>query len=80
MQELKIKLLNTKYFIENDALNEYLALIYSNKTTENSYNTQVHHIIPKSYFKALGLPVDDSGSNLVTLLYKDHIKAHWLLF
>ena len=80
MYELKNKLLATGYFIENEALYEYIMLISTNKTTEPNYNTQTHHIIPKSYFKALHLAINNNIDNLVTLLYKDHVKAHWLLF
>lgn len=80
MTELKDRLLDTKYFIENTYLEEYLMLVRTNKNTKSNYNTQSHHIIPKGYFKTLMVPIDNSEKNLVNLLYKDHIRAHWLLF
>lgn len=41
--------------------------------------TQCHHILPRCYYKFLGLPIDEQGSNRVNLTYVDHLKAHSLL-
>ena len=37
-----------------------------------------HHIIPKCWFKAHNLPVDNSKDNLVLLSYEDHCRVHKL--
>ena len=80
IQELKIKLLNTNYFIDNEYLDKYCELVKQNEFTKKQENkTNNHHILPKSYFKMLGLPVDNSPENLVHVLYKDHIIIHYYL-
>ena len=66
------------FIIKNKYLDEYLELT-SKSTTSNEY-TEEHHIICKCFYKYLQLPVDNSSSNLVRLLFKDHCKAHWLLY
>ena len=79
-QEIKNKILSTKYFIDNEYLDKYCELIKQNESTEKQENkTNKHHIIPRSYFKMLSLPVDNSAENLVHLLYKDHILVHYYL-
>lgn len=79
-QELKVKLLNTNYFIDNEYLNKYCELIELNKNTKKERpKTQSHHIIPVSYFKISKLPIDNSKENKVNLLYKNHILAHYYL-
>lgn len=79
-QEIKIKLLATNYFIDNEYLDKYCELIELNKDTKRERpKTQSHHIIPVSYFKLSELPIDNSKENRVNLLYKDHILAHYYL-
>ena len=41
---------------------------------------ELHHIFCKSFSKALNEKIDDSAANLVQLLFKNHCKAHWLLY
>lgn len=77
-QSLKNKLLATGFFIDNIFLDQYLNLV-SNDTKETGYAEQ-HHILQKQYFKLVNLPLDDTPENKVLLLYKDHCKAHWLLY
>ena len=67
----KEKLLATNCFIDNEYLDEYLKLIDS-----STAGTEVHHILPRSYFKDLGISVDNSEQNLVQLSFADHCKAH----
>ena len=78
MNSLKQKLLSTNYFIDNNYLDQYVELV-SQPTEKATFKTQSHHILPKTYFKTLSLPIDDSKENLVELLFKDHVKAHYLL-
>lgn len=75
---LKQKLLATGYFIDNKYLDEYIELVLQPATTD-SY-TEKHHIIQKQYFKLIGQPINNNSDNVVKLLYKDHCKAHWLLY
>lgn len=79
MKQLKAKLLATSYFVNNEYLDEYVQLVTAGVTDKSVFRTQSHHILPKTYFKHLGIPIDNSSVNLAELLFKDHVKAHWLL-
>lgn len=77
---LKSKLLDTDVFYDCEFLDAYVELVLKNQdTVDVTSKTQVHHIIPRSYYELKKLPVDNSKTNLVTLLYKDHILAHYYL-
>ena len=81
LEDIKTKLLNTTYFIDNQYLNNYCQLIMSNlKTKKEKYITERHHILPKAYYKMLGNPVDNSSFNLVNLRFVDHVLAHYYLY
>jgi hypothetical protein len=74
------QLLSLGIIEDNDYFEKYIQLIIDNKQTKKQkYKTQRHHIIPKSYYKHKSLQVDNSSDNLVNLLYKDHILAHYYL-
>ena len=77
-QELKDKLLNTAYFINNKYLDQYIQLVY-NYNTDEAY-TEKHHILQRCYYKYSNIPIDNDENNIVRLAYKDHCKAHWLLY
>ena len=78
--DIKIKLLQLNIVEDNKYLNKYCQLIAENKTTNyEKGKTHKHHIIPKSYYKINNIPVDNSNNNLVNLLFKDHILAHYYL-
>lgn len=80
IQELKEKLLNTNYFIDNDYLDKYCELIVNNLKTEKIINeTERHHILPKSYFKIIESKIDNSSSNTINLKFQYHILAHYFL-
>lgn len=77
----KEALLKTGYFIDNEYLDMYIDLIYENKDTSYIRNaTNNHHIIPKSYYRRINKPVDNSSENIVTVLFKDHVLAHYYLY
>ena len=77
---LKEKLLSLGCFDDNKYLDFYCSLIELNRENKKEkFKTQKHHIIPKCYFTSNGFSVDESKNNLVNLLYKDHIKAHYYL-
>lgn len=79
MTSLKQKLLDTGYFINNEWLEKYLALVVD-VPVSFSY-TEKHHVIPTSCSKLLGKrSADDSKSNLVNLTFVDHCRAHFYLY
>lgn len=87
---LKAKLLATDLFIDNSYLEDYLTLVYSYDNSLSIGYSEVHHVIPVSYYKKLykcktrteALVFADADTDNFTckLLYKDHCKAHWLLY
>ena len=79
--DLKQKLLKTGLFIDNDKLAKYITLIENNKSSieDNGQYKEKHHIIPKSYFKLIAEPIDNSVDNIVKLTYFDHVLAHYYL-
>lgn len=77
-QKLKQKLLDTGYFIDNDYLDHYVDLICTEFV--NQGYIEKHHILPRAYFAAEGLKLDNSVMNIKKLSYADHCKAHWLLY
>lgn len=80
MINLKKYLLESKCVQDNIYLDKYIELIENNLSTLNiKGKTQRHHILPRCYFKNMNLPIDNSEYNLVNLLYKDHILAHYYL-
>lgn len=76
---MKQKLLETNLFIDNEYFEKYIELIVNNRVAYSKGKTNRHHIIPKYYYKDKGLDIDNSEENIVTLLYKDHILAHYYL-
>lgn len=77
---LKQTLLSTELFIDNEYLDKYVELISQNsETPQTKFRTQSHHIIPRFVYLHKNEPIDESSSNKVNLLFKDHITAHYLL-
>lgn len=78
--KLKNKLLNIKYCVDNIYLDKYCELIVNCKQRNcDSELAEVHHIVPKNYFKFNKKPIDDSKNNLVKLSVFDHVLAHYYL-
>ena len=81
--ELKNKLLNSckdsGCYIDNEYLDQYVDLITDYHLNTNGY-CEKHHIQPRAYYQYNNLDIDNSESNLITLSYQDHIKAHYLLY
>lgn len=74
------RLKNTNLFINNTYFKKYIELIQDNLDTKRQpFKTQRHHIIPLVAFKLYNLPGKDAVDNIVNLLYKDHILAHYYL-
>lgn len=80
MTDLKQHLLSTGLFVDNEYFEQYVNLVKANENTKQTkFATQQHHVFPVSYSNFMGVAVDNSKSNLVTLLFKDHVIAHALL-
>ena len=88
--ELKSYLLSTNVFIDNDYLDQYINLIEANKNLIFEGYFEKHHILPVAYYKYIyncksryeseKYAKKDKNNFIVKLLYKDHCKAHWLLY
>lgn len=77
---VKTTLLQLNIVEDNEYLDKYCNLIESNKETQCIQGqTHRHHIIPKSYYKINNLDIDNSKDNLINLLFKDHVLAHYYL-
>ena len=80
MRNLKQVLQELDYFVDNEYLDKYVRLVETNRRTKRTpRQTNSHHVIPKSWFKLVGLPVDSSLQNLVNLQYRNHVLAHYYL-
>lgn len=72
------KLNTCNFIVKNKYFEEYLKLV-NVEYLGNNYK-EAHHIFCKSFSKFMNeQPIDDK-SNLVFLEFKDHCKAHWLLY
>lgn len=77
---IKEKLIEIGFAIDNEYLQKYCELIDSNKDREKvKHSTHCHHIIPRYYFEHNRISIDNTSDNLVNLLFKDHILAHYYL-
>ena len=80
MRDVKQTLLNHNGFIDNEYLDLYCRLVERNGRTQIRHGvTNSHHIIPKSWFKLNKQTVDNTQSNLVNLVYREHVLAHYYL-
>ena len=89
---LKEALLSFDGVIDNEYLDQYIELVNSTFSFSDTDYTEKHHVIPAACYRELKevcMPetqyrreiVDaDTRNYYVTLLFKDHCKAHWLLF
>lgn len=78
---LKEKLLELGIVFDCEYLDKYCSLIESNRIVSGDQGkTQLHHIIPRFYYVDNNLEIDNSKENIVSLLYKDHLLAHYYLY
>lgn len=89
---LKTYLLTEVGCIDNEYLDQYLELLQLAAITEASTQyCELHHAVPVAYYYYKYSCKDkstakrryankDANNKIVNLLYKDHCKAHWLLF
>lgn len=91
--DLKQQLLSFGFFIDNEALDTYIELMSTAKNNSKldllGYS-EWHHVIPVACYKqkykcknrqqALSYADKDSTNMKVALLYKDHCRAHYLLY
>lgn len=67
-------------FVDNEYLYKYAQLVERNFNTKQvPRKTNSHHIVPKVWFSLNGKDVDNDPTNLVNLVYRDHILAHYYL-
>jgi hypothetical protein len=87
-QEFKYWLLSKGNFIDNEYLDQYVRLIFDYDKITPGYR-EFHHSLPVLTYKtskvrsrtaAAKLADEDTSNIKVHLLYKDHCKAHWLLY
>lgn len=80
MISLKEHLLSHQGFSDNIYLDSYVRLIERNRRTQRRPgSTNMHHIVPRSWFRINGQEVDNTLRNLVNLTYRDHVLAHYYL-
>lgn len=80
MLNIKESLLKSSGFVDNEFLDLYVRLVERNtRTYRRNGLTNKHHILPKSWFNINNKTVDNSTSNLVNLVYRDHVLAHYYL-
>ena len=89
MNQLKTLLLATGYFKDNEYLSAYVELMH-NFNTDASGHRELHHIIPaavyryqfscKTAIEARRQADLDKNNHTVSLLYKDHVLAHYFLY
>lgn len=78
--ELKEKLLNINLCEDNEYLDKYVNLICNNSLEKSEkFKTDVHHIIPRFYFKYNNLDCDNTYNNICILTIGNHILAHYYL-
>lgn len=71
------------YFdVESEYFKEYMRIVQGNcdKPRTRCSGRQLHHVVPKSFFKKLGREVDNSKDNLISLSQSDHWLCHWLIY
>lgn len=61
---------------QNEWYDKYMKIV-SADTTESIFHE--HHIIPRAYYRHLGIPVDNTVNNLVRLTPEQHVLAHYYL-
>lgn len=78
---IKEDLINTNIVVDNIYLDKYVKLITDNlKRKPEKFKTQKHHIIPRCFYKYNKITINNNPDNIVNLLYKDHILAHYYLY
>ena len=74
---IRQKLLDTGFIESNESFEKYIAIV-SNPDKEGY--VERHHILPASYFRIKGIPIDNTKENFVTLSAYNHILAHYYLY
>ena len=89
---LKEALLSFDGVIDNEYLDQYIELVSNTYSFSEKDYTEKHHVIPALFYqdrKTDNMSVwqfrhsiveADQRNSIVLLLFKDHCKAHWLLY
>lgn len=76
-------MLYEKYFdTESEFFKEYMRIVEKNSNIPKVRTTgrQLHHIIPRSFFKKRYENVDNTENNIVSLSQSEHWLCHWLIW
>lgn len=80
MTNLETTLKTLDGFVDNEYLDKYIRLVERHKHSPvYRGDVNLHHIVPKAWFKLNNRDVDNDPSNLVTLRYREHVLAHYFL-
>ena len=80
MYDFRAVLPGLNNFVDNEHLQSYIRLVERNRVTPQlGGRTNAHHVIPRSWFKINNYEIDNSQNNLVNLVYRDHVLAHYYL-
>lgn len=67
-------------FVDNEYLQKYAQIIERNtRTPRRGGITNSHHVVPKSWYKINKQIINNSLNNLVNLVYREHVLAHYYL-
>lgn len=67
---------------ESEFFKEYMRIVKKNSDLPKVRTTgrQLHHIVPRSFFKKKGEDVNNSENNIVSLSQSEHWLCHWLIW
>jgi hypothetical protein len=67
--------------VENPYFKKMIEIVKDNQQHEKVVTTgrELHHFIPRAYYKKMNLSIDNSPENLVSLSPKDHFKIHYFI-
>lgn len=67
---------------QSEYFKEYMKIVDENQhyPKTRTQKRQLHHIVPKSFFKKRGQEVDNTKENLISLSQADHWLCHWLIY
>lgn len=76
--------MNYEYYfdVNSEFFREYMKIIQKNSDLPKIRTTgrQLHHIIPRSFFKKRCENVDNTENNIVSLSQSEHWLSHWLIW
>jgi len=76
---LKQNDLDAAFDMSSDSYESMMAIIAKERKMPKvvSQGRELHHIVPRSYWRAIGQPVDSTPDNLVSLTIQEHFMVHY---